>query len=111
MDRVPLTDTTEAVEDVHLGQLAAGEAMSVQHFEFEPGAAVLMHDHPHEQSGFVYEGELTFSLKDGEEVVVGAGESYVIAAGEAHAAENRAESTARGVDVFSPPRTDPDWGD
>lgn len=111
MERVPLAETTEAVESVHLAQLAAGEEMSVQHFEFEPGATVPSHDHHHEQTGFVYEGELTFLLEDGEEAVVSAGESYVLAGGEIHGAENRGEEVVRGVDVFSPPRPNPDWAE
>lgn len=110
MERVSLTETTEAVENVHLAQLAAGEEMSVQHFEFEPGASVPIHDHHHEQSGFIYEGELTFLLEDGE-LVVAAGDSYVIAGGEVHGAENRGETPVRGVDVFSPPRPNPDWAE
>lgn len=110
MERASLTETTEAVENVHLAQLAAGERMSVQHFEFEPGASVPIHDHHHEQSGFVYEGELTFLLEDGE-VVVGAGDSYVLDAEEVHGAENRGETAVRGVDVFSPPRPNPDWAE
>ena len=110
MERVSLSETTEAVENVHLAQLAAGEGMSVQHFEFEPGATVPKHDHHHEQTGFVYEGELTFLVEDGE-VVVGAGESYVIAGEELHGAENRGETVVRGVDIFSPPRTNPDWAE
>jgi quercetin dioxygenase-like cupin family protein len=112
MERASLTDTetAEAVENVHLAQLAAGEEMSVQHFEFEPGASVPLHDHHHEQSGFVYEGTLTFLLEDGE-AVVEAGGSYVLAGGEAHGAENRGETPVRGVDVFSPPRPDPDWSE
>lgn len=105
------TETTEAVKNVHLAQLATGDEMSVQHFEFEPGATVPMHDHPHEQSGFVYEGTLTFLLDDGDEEVVEAGDSYVLAGGEVHAAENRDETPVRGVDVFSPPRPNPDWGE
>lgn len=110
MDRVPLTETIEAVENVHLAQLATGEEMSVQHFEFEPGATVPSHDHHHEQTGFVYEGELTFLLEDGEETV-SAGESYVLAGGEVHGAENRGEEVVRGVDIFSPPRPNPDWAE
>lgn len=110
MERVSLTETTEAVENVHLAQLAAGEEMSVQHFEFEPGASVPIHDHHHEQSGFIYEGELTFLLEDGE-LVVAAGDSYVLAGGEVHGAENRGETPVRGVDVFSPPRPNPDWSE
>jgi len=103
--------TTEAVEAVHLQRLVAGDRTSVQHFTVEPGATVPEHAHPHEQAGLVYEGELTFLLADGEAVTVGAGEAYVLDGDEPHAAENRGTEPARGVDVFSPPRTDPDWAD
>ena len=63
MERVGFSEreTIEAVEQVHLTQLAAGERTSVQGFEIEPGATVPEHSHHHEQTGFVYEGELTFS--------------------------------------------------
>lgn len=113
MDRVPLDAATEveAIDDVHLAQLAAGENTSVQHFRIEPGAVVPEHDHHHEQTGFVYRGELTFLLEGGEEVAVGAGESFVLAGDEVHGAENRGEVPVEGVDVFSPPRTDPDWAE
>ena len=109
MDLVPLGDTTEAVEGVHLAQLATGEEMSVQYFRFEPGASVPLHDHHHEQSGFVYRGELTFVDADGNETVASAGDSYVFPGGEAHAAENRGDEVVEGVDIFSPPRPNPDW--
>ena len=110
MEHAALGAETEAVEQVHLAQLAAGEEMSVQHFRIEPGATVPEHDHHHEQAGFVYEGELTFLLDDGE-VTVGAGESYVLAGHEVHGAENRGDTPVRGVDIFSPPRPDPDWAE
>ena len=113
MEYVPLDSDqeVEAVDDVHLAQLAAGENMSVQHFRIEPGAAVPMHSHHHEQAGFVYRGEVTFVLEDGEEVVVSEGESYVLAGEEAHAAENHGDEPIEGVDIFSPPRTNPDWAE
>jgi quercetin dioxygenase-like cupin family protein len=112
MERVPLaaTDPTEAVDGVHLAQLAAGSAMSVQHFRIDPGAVVPEHSHPHEQTGYITAGELTF-LVDGEELVVSPGDSYAIPADEPHGAENRGDTAVEGVDVFSPPRTNPDWGD
>ena len=103
-------ETVEAVEGVHLTQLAADERMSVQHFHIESGATVPEHSHHHEQAGFVAGGALTFSV-DGETNVVGTGEAVVIPGGEPHAAENRGDVPVRGVDVFSPPRTDPDWGE
>ena len=101
--------STEAVAGVHLTQLAVGERMSVQHFRIEPGATVPLHDHPHEQSGVLWQGTLTFVLEDGAEHEVTAGDGYDLAGGEPHAAENRGDEVVLGVDVFSPPRANPDW--
>jgi quercetin dioxygenase-like cupin family protein len=110
MERVPLADVeaTEAVDGVHLSQLAAGTEMSVQHFRIEPGATVPEHSHPHEQTGYVTAGTLTF-LVDGEECVVEAGDSYAIPGDEPHGAENRGDEPVEGVDIFAPPRVNPDW--
>lgn len=110
MEHTALDEETEAVEQVHLAQLAAGDEMSVQHFRIEPGATVPEHDHHHEQAGFIYEGALTFLLADGA-VTVGEGESYVLAGHEVHGAENRGDVAVRGVDIFAPPRPDPDWAE
>lgn len=103
-----MDDATEAVEGVHLSLLAGADRMNVQGFGIEPGAVVPEHNHDNEQTGVVYEGELTF-LVDGEELVVGPGDTYAIPGGEPHGAENRGETTVRGIDVFSPPRTNPSW--
>ncbi|APW96565.1 cupin [Halobiforma lacisalsi AJ5] len=127
MQRVALEDleASEAADGVHLALMAGSESMNVQHFEIEPGAVVEEHSHPHEQTGFIYEGELTFltdtdeqrSSSDrksagsdgGEELVCGPGDSYAIPGGQPHAAENRGDETVRGVDIFSPPRENPSW--
>ena len=101
-------ETVEAVEGVHLTQLAVGEDMSVQHFHFEPGAAVPEHSHHHEQVGYLTRGTFTFVV-DGEEYVLGPGDSYSIPGDEPHAAENRTEEPVEGLDVFAPPRANPDW--
>jgi quercetin dioxygenase-like cupin family protein len=113
MERAPLseTDAVEAVTDVHLAQLADGESMSVQHFRIDPGATVPEHSHHNEQAGVVYRGELTFVLEDGTEVVVGPVDSYVLAGHEVHGAENRGDEPVEGVDIFSPPRPNPDWAE
>ncbi|SDM58113.1 Cupin domain protein [Halogranum gelatinilyticum] len=102
-------DTVAAIEGVHLTQMAAGEKMSVQEFVIDPGAAVEKHDHPHEQTGYIVEGTLTFVVDGEEEIVVGPGDSYVIPGEEPHAAENRGDETVVGVDIFSPPRTNAPW--
>jgi quercetin dioxygenase-like cupin family protein len=101
-------ETVEVVEGVHLTQLAAGERMSVQHFHIEPGAVVPEHSHEHEQCGYVAGGAFTFVI-GGEEHVIHPGESFAIPPNEPHAAENRADTPVDGVDVFSPPRPNPDW--
>jgi quercetin dioxygenase-like cupin family protein len=116
MERVPSdsVDSAEAVPGVHLAVLAGGDRMNVQHFEIEPDAEVPTHSHPHEQAGYVTAGTLTFLVGEGddvEEVVVREGDSYSIPADEPHGAVNRGETPVEGIDVFSPPRTDPDWRD
>ena len=67
------SETVEVSDGVFLTQLAIGERMSIQHLRMEPGAEVPMHDHRHEQLGFVYEGTQTFLLEDDETVDIGAG--------------------------------------
>jgi quercetin dioxygenase-like cupin family protein len=101
--------SVEAVEGVHLTKLVVGDDVSVQRGVVEAGAAVPEHSHPHEQVGYVVEGTLTFVLEDGEERAVSAGESFALAGGEPHAAENRTEGRVVAIDVFSPPRTEADW--
>lgn len=108
-DPTEAVETVEVVDGVHLTQLAVGDRMSVQHVRMEPGAVVPEHDHPHEQVGYMYQGTLTFVLTDGTEVAVAAGDAYQLDGGEAHAAENRGDVDALGIDVFSPPRANPDW--
>lgn len=103
-------ETVEVVDGVFLTQLVSGERMSVQHFHIESGARVPRHSHEHEQAGHVARGTFTFVLDD-EEHVIHPGESFVIPPDVPHAAENRSEMPVDGIDVFSPPRENPPWGD
>jgi quercetin dioxygenase-like cupin family protein len=107
--RTGASETVEVEPGVHLTQLAVGTECSVQHVRIEPGGAVPEHSHPHEQVGFVYEGELTFPFEEGEAITVGPGDSYWLEGEEVHAAENEGETTVRAIDVFSPPRPNPGW--
>jgi quercetin dioxygenase-like cupin family protein len=113
MDHHILTnaDFTEAVEGVRLAVGASGEETSVQYFTIEPGAEVPAHSHPHEQAGLITQGQLTFRMEESDDVVVKAGESYVIEGEEVHGAVNNGDEVVTGIDVFSPPRTDPDWAE
>lgn len=85
--------------------------MSIQHLRMEPEARVSEHSHHHEQVGFVYEGEQTFILDSCESLTVASGGSYWLESSEIHAAENQSEVQLRAIDVFSPPRLNPNWLD
>jgi mannose-6-phosphate isomerase-like protein (cupin superfamily) len=101
--------TVEVVEGVFLTLLAVGDRMSVQHLRMAPGSEIPTHDHHHEQVGFVYQGTETFVFEDGSEVAVDPGESYRLESDEAHGVLNRGDGDLLAIDVFSPPRPDPDW--
>ena len=102
------SDSSEVLDGVELAQLAAGERMSVQYFDIEPGAVVGDHSHEHEQAGYLIGGCIVFTV-EGEEYSVEAGDSYVIPAEAVHAAENPGDEPAVGVELFSPPRPNPPW--
>lgn len=109
---VVTTDAFEEVEaqpGVYLAQLATEDEMSIQHLRMAPDAVIPEHGHHHEQVGFVYEGKQTFVLDGDETVTVAPGESYRLASEAVHGAENRADAEMRAIDVFSPPRPNPDW--
>lgn len=103
-------ETSEPVEAVHVAYLIEGDEMSSQQFEMEPGAVIPEHDHPHEQIGFVFEGEITLYVGD-EERIVGPEEGFFLRGGEPHSVENTGGTTVRGVDVFSPPRPEDYWSE
>ncbi|WP_323677512.1 cupin domain-containing protein [Halorubellus sp. PRR65] len=112
MEVVPETavESTEAVDDVHLKILAGGTEANVQHFRIDPGAVVPEHSHANEQLGYLLSGALDFHV-DGETVTIEPGDSYVFHGDEPHGAENTGDEPAVGIEVFSPPRENPDWRD
>ena len=111
MHLVSLSDVTRPTVDdgFRLAELAAGNRTSILHYTIEPGVEVPRHQHEHEQLGYVFAGKLTFILDNGTEITAGSNDSYAIDANEAHAAANRGDETVLGIDIFSPPRTNPDW--
>jgi quercetin dioxygenase-like cupin family protein len=111
MESMSATDgeTVEVVDGVYLTQLLAGQRLSCQHVHIEAGARVPAHEHHFEQAGYIDEGTATFIVDGNEEIVVGAGESYVLPGHETHAVENRTDDPITGIDFFAPPREDPDW--
>jgi quercetin dioxygenase-like cupin family protein len=100
--------TAEPIEGVTLTILAGADRTNAQHFEIEPGAEVPVHSHEHEQVGQIFEGTLTF-VRDDEAVEVGPGDTYAIPSNEPHGARNDGGETVVGIEMFSPPRLNPDW--
>jgi len=82
----------------------AGDGMMLSIVEFDAGAEVLEHSHPHEQMGMLLEGELEFII-GGERRVVKPGEMWRIPGGVPHSAKAR-DQPVRALDVFNPVRED-----
>ena len=81
-----------------------GNEMMLSLVEFQPGAVVEAHSHPHEQAGMVLEGQAHFYVGD-EDRVLGPGDMYRIPGGVTH----RVVALGGGVkalDVFHPIRED-----
>lgn len=83
---------------------AAGDQIMLSWVEFEPGAVVEPHSHPHEQMGMLVEGELTFTI-DGIEHLVRPGQMWRIPGGVVHSAV-AGDKPVRALDVFHPIRED-----
>jgi unsaturated pyranuronate lyase len=84
-------------------QMLNTESMTLARITLEKGAVVPPHAHPNEQIATVLEGRLRF-IVDGEEHIVGPGESVPLAADVPHEVEALEDSVV--LDVFSPVRED-----
>lgn len=81
-----------------------GDAVMLNLLEFEAGASVDEHSHPHEQLGLVVDGVLVLKI-DGVENRLPAGHGYQIPGGVPHAAWAEG-GPCRVLDVFHPIRED-----
>lgn len=83
---------------------AAGSQLMLSFVEFEPGAVVQPHSHPHEQMGLLLEGELEFIIGD-ERHIVQPGQMWRIPGGVIHSAI-AGDVPVKALDVFHPVRED-----
>lgn len=83
---------------------AAGERMMLSVVDFEPGAVVEEHSHPHEQMGLLLEGELEFTI-DGQSHRVVPGMMWRIPGHVRHKAV-AGPAGCKALDVFHPVRDD-----
>ena len=86
------------------GRPLFGEGAMLNLIEFEPGAEVPLHRHPHEQLGIVLRGMHTL-IVDGDAHELGPLEGYVLPGGIEHSAYCGPDG-ALVLDVFQPVRED-----
>jgi len=85
-------------------EATAGVALMVSVVRLDEGAIVPMHDHPHEQMGYLVSGRLEFTVGDRTETL-GPGDLWRIPGGISHSVV-AVGGPAVAVDVFHPVRED-----
>ncbi len=83
---------------------AACRKMMLSYVEFEEGAVVASHQHPHEQVGLLLEGELEFTIGD-ETRRLHPGDMWTIPGNVAHQAV-AVNGPVKALDIFNPIRED-----
>ena len=83
--------------------LVYGDKSLMVEFRLQKGAALPLHSHPHEQTGYLVQGQIRLTIgEDIHEVLPG--DSWCISGDVLHGAESVEESVA--VEVFAPLRED-----
>lgn len=93
----------EVLEGINLKTLVYGERTLLSEFRIEKGASIPVHEHPHEQTGYLVSGALRFRIQD-EVFIAHPGDSWSLPSGVPHGAEAIEEAVV--VEVFSPVRED-----
>jgi quercetin dioxygenase-like cupin family protein len=81
--------------------LAYGERTLMVEFHLAQGAEIPMHSHPHEQTGYLVSGHVTF-LIDADEIDTTPGDSWCFTADVRHGVRVLEDSVI--IEVFSPVR-------
>lgn len=79
-----------------------GERMLLSLVDFQPGAAIPPHSHPHEQVGMMLAGEMRLTIA-GETRQVRSGDVYVVPGGVEHCVAV-GDAVAQCIEAFSPVR-------
>ena len=91
------------LEKVRIKTLAYGENTLMAEFRLEAGANLPLHNHPHEQTGYLVSGKMELTIGN-DTFPVNPGDSWSIAGGVEHQAAASKESVA--IEVFYPVRED-----
>ncbi len=93
----PLADGIEMKPLVH------GEKTLLCEFRLAKGSVLSLHDHPHEQTGYLVSGKMRFDI-EGDVFEADPGDSWSIEGDRTHAAEVMEDAVV--IEVFSPVRTE-----
>ncbi|MFA7403424.1 MAG: cupin domain-containing protein [Pelobacteraceae bacterium] len=98
----------QVLEGIEQKTLAYGDKTLMVEFRLQQGAALPLHSHPHEQTGYLVAGRLRLTVGENSHDVL-PGDSWCIAGNVPHCAECVEEAVA--IEVFSPVREDylPDY--
>lgn len=91
------------IDKVRMKTLVHGDKTLMVEFRLDKGADLPVHDHPHEQTGYLVAGRITLTI-DGCDHDVRPGDSWCIPGGIAHAAAAHEDSVA--LEIFAPVRGD-----
>ncbi len=94
-------EPVEMLPGVERRTLAVTERLMLCEFHIRAGSEVPLHQHPHDQVGYVVSGEAIMVIA-GKEYRCGPGDAYAIPGGVEHAARFEVDTVL--IDVFHPPR-------
>ena len=98
-----LSNYRKAIDGVSYKTLTYGNKTSLCEFKLEKGSVIPNHNHPHEQTGYMISGEMTFTI-EGEDQKIHAGDSWSIPGNVYHSVKVHEDSVV--IEVFSPVRED-----
>ena len=98
-----LSNYRKAFEGVKYKTLTFGEKTSLGEFILQKDYVVPNHKHPHEQTGYVISGRMTFTI-DGKDHIAEAGDSWNIPGNVEHGVKIHEDSVV--IEIFSPARED-----
>jgi quercetin dioxygenase-like cupin family protein len=93
----------KAFNGVTYKTLTYGDKTSLGEFHLEKGFVIPNHNHPHEQTGYMISGRMTFII-NGEKHSSEPGDSWCIPGNVEHGVEVHEDSVL--IEVFSPARED-----
>ena len=92
---------TQLVDGIHIKTMVYGDKTLTAKFKLEKGSQLPLHNHPHEQTGYLVSGRMRFVV-DGKTHLAEPGDSWCIAGDVKHSAEVLEDSVV--IEVFSPMR-------